>query len=495
MAGARDRLFSPTYPMSESKPPAVTTSASRDPVSLLWRVLASSRMFSLLLLLLAVAVLLTILFSPQRPFASDIDALAQWANEAQARYGRWYDPLVALGVLSVDRSIGLRLLLGLMVWSLAVGLVDTSARVWRAWRRPDVLRPESFFRSALIGDDWRVSMGRQNVVATVARGLAWPFCLWRLRFQVRPSCHEMGQTSYLHQDLFTWRRAASVVLRVGLLLMLVGLGLDARLGWRQENLMLLPGQSAALEQLAGSFLELESVQDVGGQPVSRLRLVGPDGATLAGTAATGRPLTLRGVSIYQQDVGPLLRFSARGAFGEGSGSRITLVDASTHLEPADEAWLVFTESRAEHYVLMPYIQKAVRLVLYRQGGRWDTQRDELLLEVYTRNSEAPEFSQTLVGSGSATLGGVVYEIDWQQYTLLDVVRSVFQWPIRVGMALGLLGLVAVLLIPPIRLWVQVIEEQGGCSIRVAGETPEEPDGEAEYLAVWQRRLKGLTADE
>lgn len=487
--------------MSERTLPS-SDSAGRDILGVLWRALASSRMTAVLLVLLAMAVLITLLFSPQRPGPSASAAeLVQWTSEAQMRFGSGYEAFLALGFFNVGTTVWLRLLLGLSALSLAISLADGAARVVQTFRQPDVRRPESFFKAASSPGSWSVSQPRTLLLGELAQRFTWPIWLpWR-RLRIQPRLVEENQVSYLFQDWLTWRRAASLLLHMGVLFVLVGAGLDARLGWRQDHVTLMPGQVASLDRLPGFSLRLERVEGQGtaGQTVSQVALEGPDGTSVRGMATLGRPYTAHGVTIYQRDVGPILRVSARGvdgsdAVGSGRAASILLKDASVEMEPADEIRLMFTESRVEHHFLMPYIRKMVRLVLYRQGERWDPRRDELLVEVYTGISDVPEAEGRIVGDGLLRLDNIDYEFVWEQYAILDVVRSSWLWLVRVGMGLVLLGLAVTLLMPSARLWVRIVEERATCTVEVAGEMPGEPEALAVWLAAWRRRLEGRDAD-
>ncbi len=483
--------------MSERPLPPSTSWAGRNILNFVWRVLAFPRMAAVLLSLLAIAAVLTLVFSPQRPQPSaDAAALVQWTNKAQERFGQWYDTLSAVGVFDVGSAVWLRGLLALSALSLLVGLADRAAQVVRAWQQADVRRTESFFRAAAGAGEWRVSQERVALVEDVAQRLAWPVWLPWKRWRICPRREEAGGASYLHQDWLTWRRAASLLVHVGLLLVLAGVALDTRLGWRQEGVMLVPGQPVALDRQPDLSLRLERVEGSGAtqQAASQVALADSAGASLTGAVAVGQPYTAHGLTIYQRDVGPMLRVSARGGDGVSGGTAlIPLVDASAEMEPADEVRLVFTESRVEHYVLMPYIQKAVRLVLYRHGERWDVGRDELQVTVYAGSSETPAAEGTIVGSGPMRLEDIVYDFIWEQYAVLDVVRSSCQWLIRVGMGLALLGLAMTLLLPPVRLWVRVVEEGEACVVGLAGEMPG-AELLADWLANWRRRLGGGDAD-
>lgn len=483
--------------MSERTPPS-TSWTGRDVPSLLWRAFASPKMLTFLLILLAAAVLLALLLSPQRPGPSaDAAELARWTSNVQERFGRWYDTLSALGVFDVSTAIWLRALLALSALSLMVSLADGVAQVVRAWRHPEVRRTESFFKTAPRSDEWRVSQERATLVETLSQQLAWPVWLPWQRLRIRPRQEEASQAIYLHQDWLTWQRVGSSLMHLGLLLILAGVALNARLGWHQEGMMLMPGQAVLLAGQPALSLRLESVEGLqpGGRAASRVALDGPDGTSPVGTVAVGQPYTAHGVTIYQRDVGPILRLSARGDDGSadadnGTTAFIPLADASAEMEPADEVRLVFTESRVEQYIRMPYIQKVMRLVLYRQGERWDTHRDELQVKVYTGSSDAPEAEGSIVGSGSIKLNGIAYQFTWEQYAVMDVVHSSCHWLVRVGMGLALLGLTATLLIPPARLWVRVVEERETCVVGLAGEMP----GGLELLAGWRRRLVESDAD-
>jgi hypothetical protein len=453
-------------------------------------------MAAVVLASLAVAVLLALLFSPQRPGpAADADVLARWTSDARERFGRWYDTLSVLGVLYVGRAVWLRVLLAWGALTLAVGLADGVGQVVGAWRRPDLRYMASFFDDSVAGEEWQMAQERETAVETLARRLAWPAWIPWMQLRIHPRRLDVGEASYLYQDWRTWRRMASSLVHLGLMFVLVGVALEARLGWREEGLMLMPGQAVELGRQPDVTLRLETVEGPGavGQATSRIALDGLDRTSRKGSVAVGRPYTVHGLTVYQRHVGPILRVSAwdadGSAPGSGAGSPIPLVDASTEMEPADEVRLAFTESRTEQYLLMPDIRKVVRLVLYRQGEVWDAHGDELQIEVYSGDLETPEARDSIVGDESVELKGIVYEFIREQYAVLDVIRSSYQPLIRVGMGLTLLGLMAALFIPSIRLWVRVVEEKGTSVVALGGEMP----GQSKALAGWRLRLGGHDA--
>lgn len=483
--------------MSERTLPS-TGSANRDIPGVLWRALVSPKMASLLLILLAIAVLLTLLFSPQHPGPSaDTGELSRWTSDAQIRFGSWYDVLMALGVFNIGAAAWLHLLLGWSALSLMVSLADRMAQTVRAWRQSDARQPESFFKAASSLGEWHVSQERASLLESLTRQLAWPVRLpWRW-LQIPPRRQDVGRVSYLYQDWLTWRWAMSLLIHLGLLLVLTSVVLNARLGWRREGVILMSDQAVPLGGLSDLSLRLKSVDEseVGGRIVSWVALDSPDGTSWAGTVAVGQPYTTHGVSVYQHELGPVLRVSARGGDGstvgsDGTVASILLEDASAEMEPADEIRLMFTESRVEQYVLMPYIQKAMRLVLYRRGERWDPHHDELQVEIYARNLNTPEAAGSIVGSGPMKLGGIVYEFTWERYAIFDVVCTSYQWLVRIGMGLALLGLIATFLVPSARLWVRVVEEHETNVVELAGEMSVKSGSLDAWLASWRQRLGG-----
>jgi len=489
--------------MSEQTLPPSTSWPGRAVLSFLWRALASPKMVTVLSILLAVTLLLALLFSPQHPGPpASATEVAHWMNDAQERFGRWYETLSALGMLNISTTVWLRGLLALSALSMMVSLADGTARVVRAWRFPGVRQTESFFRAAPRAGEWRVSRERLALVQVLAQQLAWPVWLPSSWLQVRPRREQVGQASYLLQDWLTWRRVGTLLTHVGLLLILTGVTLNARLGWRQEGVMLMPGQAVRLAEQPDLSLRLEGMEGWGGegQAAGRVALDRSGESSLVGTVALGRPYTAHGVTVYQRDVGPILRVSARDAHGAAAGGRtstsIPLTDASADMEPADEVRLWFTEARVEHYLLMEDVRRVVRLVLYRQGETWDLRRDELQVQVYTDDPGAPEAQRSLVGEGSVEVMGIAYEFAWEQYAVLDVVRSSCQWLVRVGIGLALFGLAVALLLPPARLWVRVVaEDRESCVVELAGEMSGGPELLAAWLARWRQRLGASDADE
>jgi hypothetical protein len=114
----------------------------RDPWRRLWRLFTGDGFLAAVLTLIA-ALLLTAALLPQTP-ANDLVAYSRWLSEAQARFGRPFDVLNALGLFSITTSLAFRLALAALGWCAALRLIDQ-----RDWLRHIVPEDRTARRSHL----------------------------------------------------------------------------------------------------------------------------------------------------------------------------------------------------------------------------------------------------------------------------------------------------------------------------------------------------------
>lgn len=100
----------------------VSPTPVRDPWQRIWRVLSGDRWLAVLVLALA-TLLLAAAFLPQTPQADPV-AYSRWLSETQQRFGSLTSPFISLGLFSITRALGFRLIAALVGLSCALRLID-----------------------------------------------------------------------------------------------------------------------------------------------------------------------------------------------------------------------------------------------------------------------------------------------------------------------------------------------------------------------------------
>jgi hypothetical protein len=95
----------------------------RDPWRAAWQIAVSDQWMAVLLLSIAAGFVITA-WLPQIP-AGDHVVYARWLSEAQARFGDTISMMQALGLFTVTRSFGFRILLALLAGSLLLRLIES----------------------------------------------------------------------------------------------------------------------------------------------------------------------------------------------------------------------------------------------------------------------------------------------------------------------------------------------------------------------------------
>ena len=105
----------------------MVTSTPRDPWRIVWQIVTSDGLLTILLLA-AAAGLMTTAWLSQAP-TTDPAAYARWLSETQARFGKTTQTMQALGLFTVTHSFGFRTLLALTTGILLLRLVERGERL------------------------------------------------------------------------------------------------------------------------------------------------------------------------------------------------------------------------------------------------------------------------------------------------------------------------------------------------------------------------------
>lgn len=273
-------------------------STPRDPWRAAWRVAISDRLLIALLLALAFGSTLTTCL-PQMPWA-DPAFYAQWLSVTQARFGQATTVMQSLGLFTVTRSFGFRLLLALLFGCLSLRLVDGIDRFRRreASDPPEEWRPLAALDLPAAVDDLRARRYRLLGESPLFQADRWPGA-----------------------DLFP------LLAHSGALLLLAGLIVAHLWGWQVEGVVVQSGERATL----------------------------PGGGGWVALAQDGREITHSpGLVTFVEQRGPGVQASVT----DSSGRQLAL-HRTVESEPVTRLRAALTEDK---YFAVPEAQMVVRLV-------------------------------------------------------------------------------------------------------------------------------------
>lgn len=217
-----------------------TLSLSRAPgrfARRIWRWLGSIRVAVILLIALALATLIGTLF-PQLPpeITTDPSAFADWMTLAQDRYGALVRLYHGLGLFDVFHSTWYLLLLILLLLNTAVCTLNRIRAIWRILTRPSIRMPDGFFER--VGQRLAVTGLGDKTVETVDAYLR------QRRYRVLRE--DDGLTTYFYADRHWIGRVGTLITHVALVLLVLGAAWGRAVGWRDDQLVLVPGQPRPL---------------------------------------------------------------------------------------------------------------------------------------------------------------------------------------------------------------------------------------------------------
>ena len=202
-----------------------------DPFRLLWRGLVSVRFALGLIGFLAVASLVGTII-PQVPveMRGNPAAVAQWIEFQRGRFGFFTNPMDALGLFEVFRSLWFVSGLALLVVSVCVCTANRLPPIWRNVFTPQTRVPDEYLNRS----DATVAIDTPSVGALTRQ-------LQKRRYRVTTT-EEKGAT-YVFADRYPWAQFATFVSHLALILFLAG-GFVTVITAREEELLIGEGEPA-----------------------------------------------------------------------------------------------------------------------------------------------------------------------------------------------------------------------------------------------------------
>jgi hypothetical protein len=360
----------------------------RNPWRASWQFATSDVVLVVLLLGVAVSLSLT-MWLPQLP-ASESD-YARWLSETQARFGPATSTLRALGLLTITRSVGFRLLLALLAGCL---LVRSAERLDRLRRGQSVAEPDA---------DW----------------CELPGCdLPQVEANLRDHRYRVLQAEddqFLQFDRWPWADLLPLLAHVGGLLLLVGLLLTHLWGWQVGGLILQPGDRVSLSDT--DWLAWE----VGGSGLRRSK----------------------GVIVHVEQRGPGVQASA---FDEND--RALSLQQVSGADPVTELTLPLVD---DQYFALPESQLIVRLMPERE----DVESPLRVQIYRSPPGRLIEESVIKGGAGSdLEVEGVTLNLVREPYIRVSAAFNPGRWPAGIGLVLLVVGLAGNVSWSPRRFWLR-----------------------------------------
>jgi hypothetical protein len=406
---------------------------SDDPWRVLWQIVTSNRFLSVLLLVLAVALLLAV-WLPQTS-AGELDFDIAWQAQIQRRFGgdTWFDalrsPLQALGAFYVTDAAWFRLLLAFVFVSLFARLVDSAERLWQG-RRGDV-PPNDLSWIPLKGD-------LDELIHTLQKRR------FRIAFSGGAQDGEELSEAVACADRWPWADVGPVLIYLGGLVVLLGVAVTALRGWEIGPLRLTAGESVSLGNGSGLLLRLDELTQDGQQGSGQLS---SQASALANASdlAVGHPLKGDGSGAYLVKSGPALRIQATW----GNAQVLELVTESDQ-EGQEELVLTFSEGEPRYAVGVPEADLVLLLTMPQpiQVGALPK------IQVFESGSGQPTLEQDASADTVLKIGDVSFVLTPIPYAEMRVVHDPGAFWLQLGIVCLIVGVVWRGLWPPRRGWLR-----------------------------------------
>lgn len=374
----------------------------RDPWQIIWRIATSDGTLVVLMLSLSLCMILRA-WLPQIP-SMDPGVYARWFSIAQARFGGATAVMQTLGLFAIERSLGFRVLLGLLAGSLTLRVVDA---IDQLLDEREMSEPP---------DGWQTLEG-QSLPDVV-------HALRQRRYRV------LSEFSLFQVDRWPWAGLLPVLAHAGALVLLLGLLLGQLWGWQVEGLLL--------------------------QSSERTTLHGADGWVALSEDGRGvRHST--GLVTYVQGRGTGVEVSAVGDAGQSLALR-----QAAEADPSTRLNLALAE---DQYFAIPEKQLIVRLLTPKSGESSSPRamsRTQRPVQVQFYRSPSGQLVTEMTteegGGGRLVLEDVTLELAPAPYVRLTATFNPGRWPMAVGLLVLAVGLLGSIIWPARRFWLRERDE-------------------------------------
>jgi cytochrome c biogenesis protein ResB len=361
----------------------------RDPWRTAWQIATSDYLMAALLLGIT-AGLITTTWLPQMP-AADPVAYAQWLSETQARFEDATPMMQALGLFTITRSSGFRIIMALLAGALLLRLVEIGDRLHK---NREVTSPTG---------EWHdlAHVDLSDVTHDLRR--------WRYRILHGPSL--------LQADRWPWADLFPLLAHSGGLLLLIGLLVTHLWGWRTEGLIVQSGQRLALPGTETWIRWDDSTHGVTHSP---------------------------GIRAIIEDQVPGIQIRA----DDGTGQPLSLRQTSD-TEPAAQLTVALVE---DQFFAIPEAQLIVRLAPLPDHAV--EAHSPALIQIYRSPSGRLATEIQVEEETELSVDDVALEFTPVPYARLTVISNPGIWPTSAGLVVLTAGLLGTISWPARRLWLR-----------------------------------------
>lgn len=413
-----------------------------DLLGRVWRFFTSVRMATVLILVLAAAVMAGTLLDQAPPSViADPATYEQWLERARARYGFWTDIFGFFQLFNVFHSFWFKAIIAL----LTANIIICSFNRWKGIRttvfRPRIRMGDAFFQHARYSASLAAVMPMQTAAERVKRTLS------RSHYRVRTDADEGSVAIYADRNRFS--KFGTFLSHLSIVLILAGTIVGGVLGFKDPEFIVAEGAtrevglgtdiSVKLEHFADEYylegppkdFRSEIVIYEGGQEVKR------------GIVRVNSPMSYKGIRFHQAFYGQTAVMEVTGAAGA------VIFDGGVPL-----AWQTREANRPVGSFDLPEENRTV-YVIGPVSGENDqlVPAGEMRVEVYRRDTGSLVAADNVSQGTPKEVGGLnVNFVRETRFTGLKVVKDPGVNIIWIASALMVLGLVMLFYFPHRRLW-------------------------------------------
>ena len=366
----------------------------RDPWRTIWQIATSDYLITALLLGVTAGLIVTT-WLPQMPVADPV-AYAQWLSETQARFENLTPIMQTLGLFSITRSLGFRILLTLVAGILLLRLIEIGDRLRQ---NQEIIEPEGEWHDLTdvhlpdVTDDLR-----------------------RRRYRI------LNDAAFLQADRWPWANLFPLLAHSGGLLLLIGLLITHLWGWQSRKLIVQSGQRLDLSNTGTWVAWDENTRTVTHSP---------------------------GILAFVQDQVPGIQARA----DDGTGQLLTL-EQSPNTEPSTQLTVALTE---DQYFAIPEAQLVVRLAPH--PDHTTEAQQPVLVQIYRSPSGRLTTEAQLEKDTKLSVDDVTLELAIVTYARLTVIFNPGLWPTSIGLVILTAGLLGSIAWPIRKLWLREKADQ------------------------------------
>jgi hypothetical protein len=421
----------------------------------------STREALLLVLIPVAAALVASYLLPQVPayVRADKFRYQSWLSERQVQFKTWTPLLTAIGAFYVRETLWFRVFLALLAFVLLVMLGEQL----HTWFGPQAVRqPSSFYDEA--------------EAEALSSSLPYEQAVRQIQQYLQRSVVQAGEqnNTYLYTSRHAWARASTALSILGLLLLVIGLSIQARWGWQQPDIEVLPYKNVAVESESALKLRLLDPQPYSpgtatqAAPTANLQI---DDQTVL-PIQLGVPVRHRGYRyLWVSKGGPSVQLSAHRTSDPEQPLDLRYYEMQPQKEKALQFTFAYGQESDHQFILSE--DKVVGWL------RWDQEpslANEGSLGFYLwmfgedgqdlgQVSFEPQASEQDMTTLQATFGDVGYRLQVAQYIVLDIAHQPGRWVRWLGGALLALGACG-LLVPQRQIWIQASAVGDGTRIKI-----------------------------